>query len=62
MRNCPTYVDKIVNMFKMFMKEKMRNRFHIHTSYQTLYNYMPQSILPEEYGGDAKSIHQLQDQ
>ncbi|RZF32236.1 hypothetical protein LSTR_LSTR011508 [Laodelphax striatellus] len=60
--NAPPYIDKIVNMFKMFMKEKMRSRFHIHSTYRSVYDYVPQSILPEEFGGDAKSIDLLQAQ
>lgn len=54
--NAPPFADRIVNMFKMFMKEKIRNRFYIHSGYKTLYDYIPQSMLPEEYGGDGKSV------
>ncbi|XP_046682038.1 alpha-tocopherol transfer protein-like isoform X1 [Homalodisca vitripennis] len=60
MINAPTYVDKVVNVYKMFMKEKIRNRFHIHTSYKTLYPFIPQSILPSNFGGGGKSVETLE--
>uniref|UniRef100_A0A1B6LYR8 CRAL-TRIO domain-containing protein n=2 Tax=Graphocephala atropunctata TaxID=36148 RepID=A0A1B6LYR8_9HEMI len=60
MLNAPPYVDKVVNVYKMFMKEKIRNRFQIHTSYKSLYPSIPQSMLPSNFGGDGKSIETLE--
>uniref|UniRef100_A0A1B6CMW7 CRAL-TRIO domain-containing protein n=1 Tax=Clastoptera arizonana TaxID=38151 RepID=A0A1B6CMW7_9HEMI len=60
--NAPPYIDKIVNMFKMFMKNKMRNRFYIHKKHDTLSNFFPVSILPEDYGGNEPSMNTMQDQ
>ncbi|XP_067015152.2 clavesin-2 [Anabrus simplex] len=47
------FIDKLVNLFKAFMKEKMRNRFYVHSSVKSLHQYIPADILPVKYGGDC---------
>ncbi|KAL0267089.1 UNVERIFIED_CONTAM: hypothetical protein PYX00_009450 [Menopon gallinae] len=60
MINAPVVVDKLVNLFKQFMKEKMRNRFHIHSQHETLYKFVPPSHLPKDYGGELESLGEFQ--
>ncbi|XP_049840183.1 clavesin-2-like isoform X1 [Schistocerca gregaria] len=54
--NVHPLVDTIINFAKPFLKEKIRNRIFVHTSLDTLYNYVPKEMLPAEYGGDAGPI------
>lgn len=52
-------VAAVFNMFKSFMKEKMRKRLHVHANVDSLYEYVPKRILPQEYGGEAGPIDKI---
>nr|CAD7409220.1 unnamed protein product [Timema poppensis] len=55
--NVSPLVDTIINFAKPFLKEKIRNRIFCHPDgYESLYKYIPQEILPSEYGGYAGPI------
>lgn len=60
--NVSPIVDTIVNFVKPFLKEKIRDRIHIHSSLEELYNFVPKTMLPSEYGGDAGSVKDLNEQ
>ncbi|XP_065073961.1 alpha-tocopherol transfer protein-like isoform X1 [Ochlerotatus camptorhynchus] len=60
--NVSPIVDTIVNFVKPFLKEKIRERIHIHSSMEDLYKFVPKAMLPSEYGGDAGSIKDLNEQ
>lgn len=57
--NVSPIVDSIVNFVKPFLKEKIRNRIFMHSNIKTLYEYIPQDILPLEYGGKAGSVIEI---
>lgn len=57
--NISPIVDTIVNFVKPFLKEKIRDRIHIHSSLEDLYKFVPKEMLPSEYGGNAGSITDL---
>lgn len=57
--NISPLVDTIVNFVKPFLKEKIRERIHIHSNLEDLYKFVPKEMLPTEYGGDAGSIKDL---
>ncbi|CAH0549250.1 unnamed protein product [Brassicogethes aeneus] len=57
--NVSSFVDTIINWVKPFLKEKIRERIHVHSSMESLYNHVPKDILPEEYGGDAGKIEDI---
>ncbi|XP_074096274.1 alpha-tocopherol transfer protein-like [Cotesia typhae] len=59
--NVSALVDKIVQFVKPFLKEKIRNRIHMHSNMETLYEFIPREILPEEYGGKAGPIKAIND-
>ncbi|CAH0384285.1 unnamed protein product [Bemisia tabaci] len=58
--NAPSHVDKVVTMFKFFMKPKMKNRWHIHTGIKSLADFIPREMLPSDYGGESKSSDAFQ--
>lgn len=60
--NVSPLVDTIVNFVKPFLKEKIRERIHIHSSLDDLYKFVPKEMLPSEYGGNAGSIKDLNQQ
>lgn len=50
--NCPPHVNLVLNLFKSFMKEKMRKRIRIHGKGNLqLTQFIPRKCLPTEYGG-----------
>lgn len=57
--NISPLVDTIVNFVKPFLKEKIRERIHIHSNLEDLYKFVPKEMLPTEYGGDIGSIKDL---
>ncbi|KAF7993696.1 hypothetical protein HCN44_010291 [Aphidius gifuensis] len=59
--NVSPIVDSIVNFVKPFLKEKIRNRIFMHSNIKTLYEYIPQEILPTEYGGNAGTVKEIND-
>ncbi|KAL0267299.1 UNVERIFIED_CONTAM: hypothetical protein PYX00_009611 [Menopon gallinae] len=61
--NVSPLVDTIVNFVKPFIKEKIRNRIFIHTDgFESLYKYVPKEMLPEEFGGLAGPIAEINEQ
>ncbi|KAL3271401.1 hypothetical protein HHI36_021882 [Cryptolaemus montrouzieri] len=59
--NAIPLVDTVVNWVKPFVKEKYRNRVRVHTKMETLYEYVPLEMLPEEYGGSAGKLADIQE-
>ncbi|XP_041971721.1 alpha-tocopherol transfer protein-like isoform X2 [Aricia agestis] len=57
--NVSPLIDKIVQFVKPFLKEKIRERIFIHADPNDLYKYVPQDMLPTEYGGKAGSMEEL---
>ncbi|KAJ8949208.1 hypothetical protein NQ318_021701 [Aromia moschata] len=60
--NVSPLVDTIVNWVKPFLKEKIRNRIHLHSELESLHKFIPKDILPEEYGGSAGKVQDFHDQ
>ncbi|XP_047538119.1 alpha-tocopherol transfer protein-like isoform X2 [Vanessa atalanta] len=60
--NAPPYVDKIINLLKQVLKEKISSRVYVHSSYEDLQKEIPKEILPKEYGGDSTSCAELAEQ
>jgi len=51
--NEPAIFSVLFGLVRPFLSQKLQNRIHFHGSdYESLYDYLPPSILPEEYGGD----------
>ncbi|KAG8226435.1 hypothetical protein J437_LFUL015103, partial [Ladona fulva] len=58
--NVSPLVDSIISFVKPFLKEKIRDRIHIHSDgLESLYKYVPKDMLPEEYGGNAGPINNI---
>lgn len=61
MVNAPEYVEVVTKIFRSFMTEKMKNRFHICTrkTMQNCFKDIPDNILPFEYGGSGGTLQEL---
>merc|ERR1711887_535786 len=58
--NTPAAFDTVFNIFKGFMKEKMKKRIHIHGSdLESLHKEIPKDILPKEYGGTNGTVDDI---
>ncbi|XP_053617229.1 alpha-tocopherol transfer protein-like [Plodia interpunctella] len=60
--NTSPIVERFINFVKPFLKEKIRNRIFIHKELKDLYKYIPQDMLPVEYGGSSSSMDELHEQ
>nr|CAI5827762.1 unnamed protein product [Callosobruchus analis] len=59
--NVSPLVDTIVGWVKPFLKEKIKNRIHMHSDFESLYKFVPKEVLPEEYGGSAGKLQDFHD-
>ena len=58
--NSPPGMDPVLNLFKSFMKEKMRKRIWVHGSdRESLHAVIPPECLPEEYGGTLGKVEDM---
>ncbi|KAH8310503.1 hypothetical protein KR044_001720 [Drosophila immigrans] len=57
--NISPLVDTIFNFVKPFVKEKIRSRITFHNDVDSLYKVVPRDLLPNEYGGKAGPIVEL---
>lgn len=58
--NAHVLVNFMLNIFKSFMKPKMKKRFRIHfRGSQSLYDAVDKKILPPEYGGEGENLDSL---
>ncbi|CAG9559146.1 unnamed protein product [Danaus chrysippus] len=58
--NTSPTVERFVTFVKPFLKEKIRKRIFIHKDLKDLYKYVPQEMLPKEYGGQCGTMDELQ--
>ncbi|KAF2879555.1 hypothetical protein ILUMI_26616 [Ignelater luminosus] len=59
--NASSYVGPFLNFLKSFLKPKLAERIHIHRDMESLYRTVPKSVLPKDYGGEEKSLAELND-
>ncbi|XP_068141236.1 alpha-tocopherol transfer protein [Drosophila tropicalis] len=61
--NCPSYLDKVLTVVKPFIKSEVFKLIHFHLpNADTPYKHFPQSMMPEEYGGNAGKMSDLKKQ
>ncbi|KAF2887664.1 hypothetical protein ILUMI_18509, partial [Ignelater luminosus] len=59
--NVPTVFQAVLNILLSLLPEKIKSRVHIFSEKEmiNLHKFVPQSVLPEEYGGDAGPFNEL---
>ncbi|KAJ8681059.1 hypothetical protein QAD02_016846 [Eretmocerus hayati] len=58
--NAPSFIDRIITLVKSMIKPKLAARVFVHSSgLESLYEVVPKSVLPVDYGGDEKSMDEL---
>ncbi|XP_051158078.1 alpha-tocopherol transfer protein-like isoform X2 [Leptopilina boulardi] len=60
--HAPAFIGSVLNIFYPLLKEKLIQKFRIHTGGgEDLYPYIEQEILPNEWGGKAGTFKELND-
>ncbi|XP_050502664.1 alpha-tocopherol transfer protein-like [Diabrotica virgifera virgifera] len=59
--NIVSFMDKILALIKPFMKKELQEKLRVHTDINSLYTYIPQDLLPVEYGGSCESSDVLKE-
>ncbi|CAH2010049.1 unnamed protein product [Acanthoscelides obtectus] len=59
MINAPVYVEPVINLLRSFLKQKLLNRIHVHSSPKLLLNHISSEILPKDYGGSERPLKEL---
>lgn len=55
--NCSPVLTKVLSIVKPFVKKELFEVFHFHTSgFESLHEFIPTAILPEEYGGSGGPV------
>nr|XP_034827836.1 alpha-tocopherol transfer protein-like [Maniola hyperantus] len=56
------FVDGFVMLLKQAVSAKIAGRIHVHKSVKDLHEFIPKAILPEDYGGEERSLKTLQEE
>ncbi|KZC05924.1 PREDICTED: alpha-tocopherol transfer protein-like [Dufourea novaeangliae] len=60
--HAPAFIESVLNIFYPLLKEKLVQKFRIHTGGgEELHPYMNKDILPKEWGGKAGTFDELND-
>ncbi|GBP24612.1 Alpha-tocopherol transfer protein [Eumeta japonica] len=57
--NAPSFVDKVVFLFKTILSRKLAERIHVHSSYEDFHKHVSREVLPSDYGGEERSLDEL---
>ncbi|XP_059479703.1 alpha-tocopherol transfer protein-like [Neocloeon triangulifer] len=57
--NAPSFLDKILALFKPLMKDKLADRIHVHSNVTALQKFLSKDVLPKEYEGEAGDLKEL---
>lgn len=60
--NCTSFINRIMALIKPFLKPEVAARFQFHTpGSETLFNFIPREMIPDEYGGSAGPLNVMKD-
>ncbi|XP_069682750.1 retinaldehyde-binding protein 1-like [Periplaneta americana] len=54
--NASSVTETFMNMSKPFLKKDLVEKIFVHSTMETLYEYIPKEALPKEYGGELESV------
>lgn len=57
--NAPAFIYFVINFLKPFLGETLRQCIYVHRGVETLYEFVPRELLPEEYGGSCGKLEDL---
>ncbi|XP_068901978.1 alpha-tocopherol transfer protein-like isoform X2 [Tenebrio molitor] len=59
--NAGPVVEMIMAVVRPLLKEKLRSRIHLHSRLESLHQFVPKDLLPEEYGGSAGRLEEVKE-
>ncbi|EFA05518.1 alpha-tocopherol transfer protein-like [Tribolium castaneum] len=59
--NCSSLTDYFLRFFKPLASQKVVERICVHNDLQSLHQVVPKEVLPKDYGGEEKSLKELND-
>lgn len=59
--NIPSYAMTLINLVKVTLKPKIRDRIVLHKNNESLLDYYSKDILPKDLGGNSKSLAELKE-
>ncbi|KAJ6641038.1 Alpha-tocopherol transfer protein-like [Pseudolycoriella hygida] len=59
--NAPSTFEKVFNVFKTFLNDKMKSRLYVHSSMESLYKVVPRKLMPAEYEGEGPPLQEITD-
>ncbi|CAG9820572.1 unnamed protein product [Phaedon cochleariae] len=57
--NYPSYAESLINLVKKLLKPKIAERLHLHQGIDTISEFLPSRLLPEDYNGQERSLKEL---
>lgn len=57
--NCSSASLKLVTFMKKFMKKEIVDTLKFHTNIESLYEFVPRELLPNEFGGTAGNLEEI---
>lgn len=52
-------MEKLLAVIRPFLNKEVVESLKIHTTFDSLYEYIPKNLLPTEYGGSDFSLSEL---
>ncbi|XP_017771307.1 PREDICTED: alpha-tocopherol transfer protein-like [Nicrophorus vespilloides] len=59
--NLPAYAQTLISLIKSLLKPKIRERFHVHNSYESLREFFDDDQIPQEWGGSGQTFAELRE-
>ncbi|XP_052739026.1 uncharacterized protein LOC112056854 [Bicyclus anynana] len=56
------FVDGLVMLIKQVVSAKIADRINVHKTFEDLHKFIPKAILPEDYGGEERSMKTLHEE
>lgn len=52
-------IDVLITLLKQILSEKLIKRIFVHKTIDTVYEHIPKTILPSEFGGEERNVKEL---
>ncbi|CAH2000179.1 unnamed protein product [Acanthoscelides obtectus] len=57
--HAPGYAEPLIKLIRQLLNPKLAERIHIHDSVDGLKKFLPNNVLPKDYGGDLPPLQEI---